>query len=120
MLGRCKRFIGDAEVRRHPSHLDSAPRAEDVGIEIPQKVPSCPGTRRRPSWVLVSDHNVDEWPNAGLTPVPGRQDVWSCGFIPPRPLRAPPRARRAGAEFRRPTKRERGKVAPVDMRKSLI
>jgi hypothetical protein len=26
---------------------------------------------------------VDEWPNAGLTPVPGRLDVWSYGFIPP-------------------------------------
>jgi hypothetical protein len=33
--------------------------------------------------VLVSDHNVDEWPNAVLTPVPGRPDVGSYGFIPP-------------------------------------
>lgn len=61
----------------------SAPRGDDVGIEIPHKVRRALGLDDAPSWVLVSDHNVDEWPNAGLTPVPGRQDVWSYGFIPP-------------------------------------
>jgi hypothetical protein len=33
--------------------------------------------------VLISDHNVDEWPNAGLMAVPGRPGAWSYGFIPP-------------------------------------
>jgi hypothetical protein len=55
----------------------SAPRGDDVGIEIPHKVRHALGLDDAPSWVLVSDHNVDQWPNAGLTPVPGRQDVWS-------------------------------------------
>ena len=61
----------------------SAPRGDDVGIEIPHKVRRALGLDDAPSWVLVSDHNVDEWPNAGLTTVPGRPDVWSYGFIPP-------------------------------------
>jgi hypothetical protein len=33
--------------------------------------------------VIVSDHNVDEWPNGGLAPVPGRPGAFSYGFIPP-------------------------------------
>ena len=37
-----------------------------------------------PCWVIVSEHNVDEWPNGGLHPVPGRSGVFSYGFIPPR------------------------------------
>ncbi len=37
----------------------------------------------RRSWVTVSEHNVDEWPNGGLAPLPGRPGVFSYGFIPP-------------------------------------
>jgi hypothetical protein len=33
--------------------------------------------------VIVSEHNVDEWPNGGLAPLPGRPGVFSYGFIPP-------------------------------------
>jgi hypothetical protein len=36
------------------------------------------------SWVIVSEHNVDEWPNAGLQPVPGRSGLFAYGFIPPK------------------------------------
>jgi hypothetical protein len=36
-----------------------------------------------PSWVIVSEHNIDEWPNAGLSPIPGRPEAFSYGFIPP-------------------------------------
>ncbi len=61
----------------------SSPRGDHVGIEIPHKVRRALGLDDAPSWVLVSDHNVDEWPNAGLTLVPGRPDMWSYGFIPP-------------------------------------
>jgi hypothetical protein len=35
------------------------------------------------SWVIVSEHNIDEWPNAGLSPVPGKPGVFGYGFIPP-------------------------------------
>ncbi len=61
----------------------SAPRGDDVGVEIPHKVRRALGLDDAPSWVLISDHNVDEWPNVGLTPIPGRSDAWSYGFIPP-------------------------------------
>jgi len=32
-----------------------------------------------PSWVIVSDRNVDEWPNAGVTPLPHRPKRFSYG-----------------------------------------
>jgi hypothetical protein len=31
----------------------------------------------------VSEHNIDEWPNAGLLPVPGDPGSFAYGFIPP-------------------------------------
>ncbi len=61
----------------------SPPDANSVGIEIPPKVKRALGLDDAPSWVIVSEHNVDEWPNAGLSPIPGRSDVFSYGFIPP-------------------------------------
>ncbi len=36
-----------------------------------------------PGRVIVSEHNIDEWPNAGLSPLPGQPRVFSYGFIPP-------------------------------------
>jgi hypothetical protein len=33
--------------------------------------------------VIVSAHNIDAWPNAGLSPLPGTTDIFSYGFIPP-------------------------------------
>lgn len=47
------------------------PSGETVGIQIPPKVRAALGLDDAPSWVIVSEHNVDEWPNAGLSPVPG-------------------------------------------------
>jgi hypothetical protein len=35
-----------------------------------------------PTWVIVSEYNIDEWPN-GLAPLPGRVGIFSYGFIPP-------------------------------------
>jgi len=60
------------------------PDKDSVGVEIPAKVRAALGLDDTPSWVIVSEHNVDEWPNAGLAPVPGRPGVFSYGFIPPR------------------------------------
>lgn len=60
------------------------PDKDTVGIEIPAKVREALGLDDAPSWVIVSEHNVDEWPNGGLTPLPGRPAVFSYGFIPPR------------------------------------
>jgi hypothetical protein len=59
------------------------PSGDTVGIEIPLKVKQAIGLDDEPSWIIVSEHNVDEWPNAGLSPVPGRLGEFSYGFIPP-------------------------------------
>ena len=54
-----------------------------VGVEIPARVRQALGLDDAPSWVIVSEHNVDEWPNGGLAPLPGQPGVFSYGFIPP-------------------------------------
>jgi hypothetical protein len=55
-----------------------------VGVEIPESVRQALGLDDAPSWVVVSEYNVDEWPNSGLAPLPGRSGVFGYGFIPPR------------------------------------
>jgi hypothetical protein len=60
-----------------------ASSGDTVGIEIPAKVRQAIGLDDAQSWVIVSEHNVDEWPNGGLAPLPGRPGVFSYGFIPP-------------------------------------
>ena len=62
----------------------SAPTAPAVGIEIPPKVRQSIWLDEGPCWVIVTEHNVDEWPNAGLQPIPGRPGTFTYGFIPPR------------------------------------
>lgn len=59
------------------------PSGDTVGIEIPAKVKQAIGLDDVPSWVIVSEHNIDEWPNGGLSPVPGKQGAFAYGFIPP-------------------------------------
>lgn len=59
------------------------PAANVVGIEIPPRVKQAIGLDDAPSWVIVSEYNVDEWPNGGLTPLPGSRGIFSYGFIPP-------------------------------------
>jgi hypothetical protein len=54
-----------------------------IGIEIPAKVKQANGLDDERSWIIVSEHNIDEWPNAGLSPVPGKPGVFGYGFIAP-------------------------------------
>jgi len=61
----------------------AAPVGDTVGIEIPPKVRRAIGLDDAPTWVIVSEHNVDEWPNGGLAPIPGRPGIFSYGFVPP-------------------------------------
>ena len=61
----------------------TAPSGDTVGIEIPAKVRAAIGLDDQPSWVIVSEHNVDEWPNAGLAPIPGQPGMFNYGFVPP-------------------------------------
>ena len=51
----------------------SRPSADTVGVEIPAKVKQTLGLDDAPSWVIVSEYNVDEWPNAGVSPLPEGQ-----------------------------------------------
>jgi hypothetical protein len=59
------------------------PSGETVGIEIPTRVKQAIGLDDAPSWVIVSEHNIDEWPNSGLSPVSDKSGVFAYGFIPP-------------------------------------
>jgi len=61
----------------------SPPARDVVAVEIPPKVRRSLGLDDASSWVIISEHNVDEWPNAGVVPIPGRPGVFSYGFIPP-------------------------------------
>jgi len=77
----------DALVR--PRHVvllpitHTPPSGDTIGIEIPAKVKQAIGLDDEASWVIVSEHNIDEWPNGGLSPVPGKPNTFSYGFIPP-------------------------------------
>ena len=62
----------------------SKPDASTVGIEIPANIRSAIGLDDEPCWVIVSEYNIDEWPNGGLAPLPGQPGKFSYGFIPPR------------------------------------
>jgi hypothetical protein len=59
------------------------PDGDTIGIVLPAKVKYAIGLDDARSWVIVSEHTVDEWPNPGLSPVPGKPGVFGYGFIPP-------------------------------------
>jgi hypothetical protein len=61
----------------------TAPIGDTIGIEIPPRVRQAIGLDDKPTWVIVSEHNVDERPNGGLTPIPGRPGIYGYGFVPP-------------------------------------
>ena len=62
----------------------SRPTGKDVGVEIPAAVRRQLGLDDEPCWVIVSDSNVDDWPNPGITPLPGKSGVFAYGMLPPR------------------------------------
>ena len=67
-----------------PPITHTPPDDSTFGVEIPARVGRALGLDDAPSWVVVSEYNVDRWPNGGLAPLPGRPGVFSHGFIPPR------------------------------------
>jgi hypothetical protein len=70
------RFVGIRPITHTP------PDSATVGIEIPARVREALGMDGAPGWIIVSEHNVDEWPNASLAPLPGRPGTFSFSFIP--------------------------------------
>lgn len=75
--GASPRFVVILPITHTPPDKDT------VGVAIPPKVRAALGLDDATSWVIVSEHNVDEWPNGGLATIPGRPGVFSYGFIPP-------------------------------------
>jgi hypothetical protein len=61
----------------------SRPRGQTVGIEIPQAVAEKLGLDDSRNWIIVSEANVDFWPNAGLVPVSAKSARYAYGFLPP-------------------------------------
>jgi hypothetical protein len=65
----------------------SPPRGPEVGVEIPLAVKRHLGLDHDRSWIVVSECNIDVWPNPDLRAVPGRPGVFAYGHIPPRLFR---------------------------------
>lgn len=61
----------------------SRPTGDTAAIEIPSGVAKHLGLDDMRSWIVISEANVDFWPNAGLAPVPGKRGVYTYGFLPP-------------------------------------
>jgi hypothetical protein len=61
----------------------SKPSRGTKGIEIPAIVRAALGLDDMPCWVIVSEYNIDDWPNAGIGPVPGRAGEFLYGHLPP-------------------------------------
>ena len=66
-----------------PPDTPTPPGGDTIGIEIPAKVKEAIGLDDVRSWVIVSEHNIDEWPNGGLSPAPGKAEGVAYGFLPP-------------------------------------
>jgi hypothetical protein len=62
----------------------SPPDAQTAAVELPTRVKQSLGLDDQPSWVVVSEYNVDSWPNAGIAPLPDKPDRCSHGYLPPR------------------------------------
>jgi hypothetical protein len=82
-------LVAASDSRTNPRYVvllpitHSPPSADTIGIAIPTKVKKAIGLDNEPSWVIISEYNVDEWPNAGLTQIPGNPGIYSYGFLPP-------------------------------------
>jgi hypothetical protein len=62
----------------------SAPTPDQVGIELPPRVRDHLGLDADPSWVIVSECNLDGWPSPDLRQIPGRRGRFHYGHLPPR------------------------------------
>jgi hypothetical protein len=61
----------------------SKPSGGAVGVEIPENIRRVLHLDDERCWIIVSEANVDEWPNAGIATVPGRAPSLSYGYLPP-------------------------------------
>jgi hypothetical protein len=61
----------------------SRPVDEQNAIEIPERVRRAIGRDDQPSWVVVSEYNIDSWPNGGLSPSHAAAGRFEYGLLPP-------------------------------------
>ena len=61
----------------------SKPNSGTVGIEIPASVRRHLKLDGEKCWVIVSEANVDRWPNPGLGTIPGTESEFVYGLLPP-------------------------------------
>ncbi|HWA89199.1 MAG TPA: hypothetical protein VG889_04145 [Rhizomicrobium sp.] len=59
------------------------PSGGTIGVEIPPAVAHHLGLDDARSWIVISEANVDFWPNAGLAPVAGKRGAYAYGLVPP-------------------------------------
>jgi hypothetical protein len=61
----------------------SPPTGVTVGMEIPGDIAKTLGLDAARSWIVISEANVDYWPNAGLGAIPNRRGSFVYGYLPP-------------------------------------
>ncbi len=52
-------------------------------MEIPTTVRRALGLDSERCWIVVTEANVDKWPNPGIAPVPRSRKSFAYGFLPP-------------------------------------
>ncbi len=60
----------------------SKPSGMTIGVEIPLPIRRALGLDSEPCWVIVTEFNIDEWPPAGIAPLPGTKNTFAYGVLP--------------------------------------
>jgi hypothetical protein len=60
----------------------SPPRAGEPAVELPAKVKAHLGLDDSPSWVVLSEANIDVWPSPDMRAIPGQPNCFAYGFLP--------------------------------------
>lgn len=71
-------------------------------VELPLKVKRHLGLDDdRPSWIILSEANLDSWPSPDIRPIPGKHRVFAYGLLPLRMVNDIRRAVLASLEAKR-------------------
>ncbi len=66
-----------------------APGPDSPALEIPQAVKRHLGLDAgRPSWIILSEANLDSWPSPDMRPIPGQLGRFEYGLLPLRMVNA--------------------------------
>jgi hypothetical protein len=66
-----------------------APKPDIPALAIPPAVKRHLGLDdERPSWIILSEANLDVWPSPDMRPIPGRPGCFEYGFLPLRMVTA--------------------------------